>query len=306
MIAEKEDVQNPEALKHLLCKHRVTFWDSVPSTMNYLVQYLDDCGEEYLQTDLRLVFMSGDWIHVTLPERLKKYFPNAEVISLGGATEGTVWSIYHPVAGEDSARISIPYGRPIANTGFYILDANRKPVPSGVAGELYIGGIGVAAGYVNDPERTETSFVRNPFTGGDEWMYKTGDLGRMLPEGEIEFLGRMDHQVKIRGYRVELGEVESKLLKHPGIRDAVVADRMDNDSGKYLCAYIVWQNDRDPAIGEFLAGALPEYMIPAYFVDIDSIPLTVNGKVDRKSLNAIGIQANARERESVQGTVRKQ
>ena len=290
VIAEKEDVQNPEALKCLLRQHRVTFWDSVPSTMNYLVQYLEDCGEEYVQNDLRLVFMSGDWIHATLPEKLKKYFPNAEVISLGGATEGTVWSIYHPVAKEDSSRISIPYGKPIANTGFYILDANKKPVPAGVAGELYIGGAGVAAGYMNDPERTGASFVRNPFAGRNELMYKTGDMGRMLPEGEIEFLGRMDHQVKIRGYRVELGEIESKLLKHPGIRDAVVADKTDTATGKYLCAYVVWIDEKDPSIREFLAEALPDYMIPAYFIDIDSIPLTANGKVDRKALNTITIQ----------------
>ncbi len=295
VIAEKENVQNPEALIGLLRKHRVTFWDSVPSTLNYLVQYLDNCGEEYVQNDLRLAFMSGDWIPVALPEKLKKYFPNAAVISLGGATEGTVWSIYHPVVREDSSRISIPYGRPIANTSFYILDVNKRPVPAGVAGELYIGGIGVAAGYVNDPDRTDASFVRNPFAGRDELMYKTGDLGRMLPEGEIEFLGRLDHQVKIRGYRVELGEVESKLLKHPGIRDAVVTDRMDNNTGKYLCAYIVWENDRDTAIREFLAKVLPDYMIPAYFIDVDSIPLTVNGKVDRKVLNEINIRTECKD-----------
>jgi tyrocidine synthetase-3 len=290
VIAEKEDVQNPEALKDLLRQHRVTFWDSVPSTMNYLVQYLEDCGEEYVQTDLRLVFMSGDWIHVALPGKLKKYFPNAEVISLGGATEGTVWSIYHPVAMEDSSRSSIPYGRPIANTSFYILDVNKRPLPAGVAGELYIGGIGVAAGYMNDPEKTAASFVRNPYVSKDEFMYKTGDIGRMLPEGEIEFMGRMDHQVKIRGYRVELGEVESKFLKHPGIRGAVVTDRTDNGTEKYLCAYIVWKNEKDPAIREYLAEVLPDYMIPAYFIDIESIPLTANGKVDRKALNAITIQ----------------
>ena len=287
VIARKEQVQNPEELKQLLTMNRITFWDSVPSTMNYLVNFLDESNEPYKQEDLRLVFMSGDWIPVKLPERLKKNFPKARVISLGGATEGTVWSNYYPVEKVDEFQTSIPYGKPIANNYFYILDRNLKVVPKGVAGELFIGGVGVAKGYMNDEERTKASFIRNRFFDApDEMMYKTGDLGRMLPDGNMEFLGRIDHQVKIRGYRVELGEIENKLLKHPLIKEAVAVDKTDAGGNKYLCAYIVWHEEAQTLaeMKEYLSYELPDYMIPAYFVSIDAIPLTSNGKINRKSL----------------------
>ncbi len=286
VIARREQVQNPTELKQLLIDHRITFWDSVPSTMNFLVNSLEESGSEYIQENLRLVLMSGDWIPVRLPERLKKYFPQAGVISLGGATEGTVWSIYYPVEKVDEYQTSIPYGRPLANNYFYILDRDLNLAPKGVAGELYIGGVGVARGYMNDPERTAASFMRNRFLNNPgEMMYKTGDLGRMQPDGNIEFLGRIDHQVKIRGYRVELGEIESKLLKHLAVKDAVVVDKMDTGGNKYLCAYVVWNEEQAvPQMKEFLGRELPDYMIPNYFIGIDRIPLTFNGKIDRKSL----------------------
>ncbi|HEX3045261.1 MAG TPA: amino acid adenylation domain-containing protein [Bacillota bacterium] len=300
VIARKEQVQNPAELTELLSKHRITFWDSVPSTMNYLVNTLADVGTDYVQEDLRLVFMSGDWIPVSLPERLARYFPNARTISLGGATEGTVWSIYYPIEKCVHARsefqTSIPYGRPIVNNYFYILDQNRNVVPKGVAGELYIGGVGVARGYMNDEEKTSAAFVKNRFIDSprseapprcerERMMYRTGDLGRMLPDGNIEFLGRKDHQVKIRGYRVELGEIESKLLKHGAVKEAVVVDKTGADGNKYLCAYIVWHEEQTVAtMREYLAGELPDYMIPTYYIAIERIPLTSNGKIDRKAL----------------------
>ncbi len=290
VITRKEQVQNPGELKQLLLKHRITFWDSVPSTMNYLVNTLAESDRTYIQESLRLVFMSGDWIPVSLPGNLKKHFPNARVISLGGATEGTVWSIYYPVESVSEYQASIPYGRPIANNYFYILDRNLKVVPKGVAGELYIGGVGVARGYMNDGERTKASFIPDRFIdvpAGEPapMMYKTGDLGRMLPDGNIEFLGRIDHQVKIRGYRVELGEIESQIMKHPAVREAVAVDRVDASGNKYLCAYIVWNTVLTVTeIKGYLAGELPDYMIPTYFISIGEIPLTQNGKIDRKAL----------------------
>ena len=286
VIAGREQVQNPAELERLLTDHQITFWDSVPSTMNFLVNYLENGNERYMQNQLRLVFMSGDWIPVDLPGRLRRYFPNAEVISLGGATEGTVWSNWYPVTtvGEDWA--SIPYGKPIANNRFYILDKKLKPVPKGVAGELYIGGAGVARGYMNDEAKTMASFMRDPFLDSpDAVMYRTGDLGRMLPDWNMEFLGRKDCQVKIRGYRVELGEIESKLLRHPAVREAIVADRTGADGSRYLCAYIVWEEERTAVqMRDFLLKELPDYMVPSYFVGIDAIPLTANGKIDRKAL----------------------
>ena len=181
VIGKKEQIQNPKELSGLLLKEKVTFWDSVPSTMSYLISSLEEDGGEYIQENLRLVFMSGDWIAVNLPGRVKKFFPNARVISLGGATEGTVWSIYYPIEKVDEYQTSIPYGRPIDNNYFYILDDNQCVVPLGVAGELYIGGVGVARGYMNDEQRTKASFLQDRFRGTDGgMMYKTGDLGRML------------------------------------------------------------------------------------------------------------------------------
>jgi tyrocidine synthetase-3 len=286
VIGKKEQIQNPKELSGLLLKEKVTFWDSVPSTMSYLISSLEEDGGEYIQENLRLVFMSGDWIAVNLPGRVKKFFPNARVISLGGATEGTVWSIYYPIEKVDEYQTSIPYGRPIDNNYFYILDDNQCVVPLGVAGELYIGGVGVARGYMNDEQRTKASFLQDRFRGTDGgMMYKTGDLGRMLPDRNIEFLGRKDHQVKIRGYRVELGEIESQLQKHERIKEAVAADRTDKDGNRYICAYIVTQQEITvQELKDYLLGKLPEYMVPSCFMNLEKLPLTPNGKIDRKSL----------------------
>lgn len=284
VMAKKEQIQDPAQLKQLLKEEKITFWDSVPSTMNYIVNSIEENQEDYCQTDLRIVFMSGDWIPVRLPDNVRKYFPHARVISLGGATEGTVWSIYYPIEKVTEYQTSIPYGKPMDNNYFYILDDNRKVVPYGVAGELYIGGVGVARGYANDVEKTAAAFVENRFIPGEK-MYKTGDLGRMLPDGNIEFLGRKDHQVKIRGYRVELGEIENQLLKYEDIREAVAVDRTDARGSKYLCVYFV--SDRDITLSELrehLSGELPDYMMPAYFVRMERLPLTSNGKMDRKAL----------------------
>lgn len=286
VIAGKGKVQNPEDLKSVLINESITFWDSVPSTMNYLVNTLEENGDEFIQNSLRLVFMSGDWIPVKLPDKIKKYFPETRLISLGGATEGTVWSIYYPIEKVSEYQTSIPYGRPIDNNYFYILDDNGRVLPEGVAGELYIGGVGVARGYMGNAEKTAASFVKDRFRDTAEaMMYKTGDLGRMLPEGNIEFLGRKDHQVKIRGYRVELGEIENQLQGHEFITDAVVADWADAGGNKYLCAYIVSEQELTiQELKDYLTKKLPDYMIPSYFMNLDKLPLTSNGKIDRKSL----------------------
>jgi amino acid adenylation domain-containing protein len=207
------------------------------------------------------------------------------VISLGGATEGTVWSIFHPVETIDEAWLSIPYGRPLDNNTFYILDRNLELVPPGVVGDLYIGGIGVARGYAGDPEKTAASYLPDPFSGPGGRLYRTGDLGRMLPEGEIEFLGRSDHQVKVRGFRIELGEIESQLARCPGVREAAVLARSDRSGQKYLCAYVVGGEEAmAAALREELSAVLPGYMVPDTFVFLAALPLTANGKIDRRAL----------------------
>jgi amino acid adenylation domain-containing protein len=286
VIADRDDLHDHPTLTRLLVDEHVTFWDSVPSTMQHLVTMLEENNPSFLQSDLRLVFMSGDWIPVSLPQRIQRFFPQAAVISLGGATEGTVWSNYYPVESVGPLQTSIPYGVPIANNYFYILDDDRNPVPQGVAGELYIGGVGVARGYMHDPQKTAQSFVRNPFLPGpEERMYKTGDLGRMLPSGVMEFLGRKDHQVKIRGFRVELGEIEAHLVKHPAVQQAVVVDRQDTSGQKYLCAYVVCRQEfTAAAMRDHLAQTLPGYMIPSFLVHLDALPLTANGKIARSAL----------------------
>ncbi|HSF41611.1 MAG TPA: amino acid adenylation domain-containing protein, partial [Thermoanaerobaculia bacterium] len=285
VIARQEEIQDPAALLRLVVEQKVTFWSSVPSTLGLLVQYLEETDPGFRGEDLRLAFLSGDWIPLSLPERAKRFFPNLRVISLGGATEATVWSIFHPVLRIDEAWASIPYGRPLDNNTFYILDESLELVPPGVVGDLYIGGVGVARGYAGDPEKTAASYRPDPFSGPGQRLYRTGDLGRMLPEGEIEFLGRSDHQVKVRGFRIELGEIESQLSRAPGVREAVVLARTDRAGQRYLCGYVVASDKVSVgALQEHLAGSLPGYMIPDTFVFLSELPLTSNGKIDRKAL----------------------
>lgn len=286
VIVEQQELMDVPKLKNMMQAYGITFWDSVPTTMDYLVRELETADAGYIQSTLRVVFMSGDWIPVNLPDRIKKYFPNTQVISLGGATEGTVWSNFYPVKEVGKDWSSIPYGRPMDNNFFYILNEQLQPVPNGVAGELYIGGVGVARGYANDKEKTDYSFVKDPFNdkaGGR--MYRTGDLGRMLPDYNMEFIGRKDDQVKIRGYRIELGEIESVLRQSEMIRQAVVLARAGKDGKKRLVSYVVGKNgyERDTVIG-FLKSKLPEYMVPTQWVELDALPLTSNNKIDKKAL----------------------
>ncbi|MES2703277.1 MAG: amino acid adenylation domain-containing protein [Bacteroidota bacterium] len=283
VIAQKEEVPNIAKVTELLQRFEITFWDSVPSTMDYLTDRLATTNPEYVQTSLRVVFMSGDWIPVPLPEKIRNHFPNANVISLGGATEGTVWSNYYPIGQVQQDWKSIPYGRPITNNSFYILNEQLQPVPTGVIGELFIGGVGVARGYANDTAKTNYSFLPDPFYS--HWggrMYRTGDLGRMLPGGIMEFVGRKDSQIKIRGHRVELGEIEAVIRQCQSVATAIVLLSADK---KQLVSYVVPGKyyDRDTVIAH-MKKKLPEYMLPGKWVELDRIPLTSNGKTDTKAL----------------------
>jgi amino acid adenylation domain-containing protein len=275
--------RDPDAWTQLLHRHEVTIWNTVPALMEMLVEHAAARGEGL--DVLRLVLMSGDWIPLSLPGRIHAVAPQAEVISLGGATEASIWSIHHPIGELDPEWPSIPYGRPLANQTFAVLDSDLQPVPTWVPGELYIGGIGVARGYWADPEKTAERFITHPVTG--ERLYRTGDLGRYHPDGTIEFLGRNDHQVKINGYRIELGEIEAKLSAHPAVKDAIVTA-----SDNQLTAYLIPISetaaaDPDPLISDVrraLAASLPDYMVPRNFVPLDALPLSANGKVDRSAL----------------------
>jgi amino acid adenylation domain-containing protein len=286
VIATQEQVQDFSSLRRLLAEERITFWDSVPTTLNYLVTELSHSKEKFELDSLRIAFLSGDWIPVSLPGRARTYFPEVSVVSLGGATEGTVWSNYYPADDIDEDWVSIPYGVPIDNNFFYVLDEDMNLVPPGITGELFIGGAGVSEGYINDPGKTRHSFMDDPFSMlPGARMYRTGDLGRILPDGNMEFLGRKDFQVKIRGYRVELGEIETVLSRYEGVKEALVNAASDKNGVKYLAAYYIADRDlSSDALTRMLGQHLPEYMIPGFFIRLEYFPLNANGKIDRKAL----------------------
>ncbi|CAM3715355.1 amino acid adenylation domain-containing protein [Nocardiopsis rhodophaea] len=209
---------DPSHWADLAERHGITLWNSVPAQLQMLLHYLDT--EPRKLDRLRLALLSGDWIPLALPGHAGRHLPGTELVSLGGATEAAIWSIHHRIRRVEPYWRSIPYGAPLANQRFHVLDSAMRDRPDLVAGELYIAGTGLAKGYLDDPERTAERFPRHPESG--EHLYRTGDLGRYLPDGEIEFLGRVDQQVKIRGHRVELGEIDAVLSEHPAVGSSAV------------------------------------------------------------------------------------
>ncbi len=236
--------------------------------------------------DLRLTLLcGGEALSRELVGRLRAC--GAALWNLYGPTETTVWSTVQPVESTDRP---IPIGRPIANTRAYIVDRQLQPVPVGVPGELYLGGMGLAHGYLNRPDLTAERFIPDPFSSDPgARLYRTGDLARYLSDGNIEYLGRIDHQVKVRGFRIEPGEIEAALLRLPTVQGVVVTVHEDEPGNKRLVAYLVPHPELAPSVGDlrrYLQGRLPEYMIPSTFVLLDAMPLTANGKIDRHLLPA--------------------
>jgi amino acid adenylation domain-containing protein len=280
-VADEHEQRDPARLAELLHSGGITMWDSAPAALQQLMPFLTYAAQS---PTLRLVMLSGDWIPVTLPDQVREVFPNAKVMALGGATEAAIWSNWFPVEAVDPAWPSIPYGRPIRQTQYHILDSRLEPVPVGAAGELHIGGLCLADGYLNRPELTAVRFIADPFRPGER-LFKTGDLARYLPDGNIEFLGRIDHQVKVRGFRVELGEIEAALAQHPAVRYVVVKPFTDDSGSTSLAAYVVRKVAVESAdLRQHLRHDLPDYMVPSAFVFLDALPVTPNGKVDRASL----------------------
>ncbi|MCP5105826.1 MAG: amino acid adenylation domain-containing protein, partial [bacterium] len=222
---------------------------------------------------IKRFIVGGEALDSSLAADIASNF-EVEIYNEYGPTEATVGCMIHRFGAEDCNRPTVPIGVPAANVQVHLLDRKQRPVPTGAAGEIHIGGHGLATGYLNRPELTAEKFYK---------FYKTGDLGRWLNNGTIEFIGRTDQQVKIRGYRIELAEIENRLREHPRITEAVVIDRTGKTGEKYLCAYIVGTGDE---LDRFLAQTLPEYMIPSFFVSVERIPLTANGKIDRAALPA--------------------
>ena len=285
-IATSQELREPERLVEWLESGEITFWDSAPPA---LVQLRPFFPAHPGRGRLRLVFLSGDWIPVPLPDQVRAAWPGAQVVSLGGATEATVWSNWYAIGQVDRSWPSIPYGRPIRNARYYVLDRHLQPQPVGIPGELFIAGPCLSDGYLNRPELNAEKFLPDPLMGAaGERMYRTGDLARFFPDGNIEFLGRIDHQVKVRGFRIELGEIEAVLNTAPGVQGSLVLAPKDasgerNLVGYVLCAQTGWN---EAAVREHARGKLPEYMVPTYLVRLDAFPLTSNGKVDRAALPA--------------------
>ncbi len=278
------ETRNPGRWAELVFQHGVTVWNTVPALMQMLLDFNEGRDRSALRS-LRLALFSGDWVPVGLADRLKAQVDGIRVISMGGATEASIWSIDYPIERVETSWASIPYGKPMKNQRWYVLGEGLERRPVWVPGELYIGGVGLARGYWRDDQKTNERFVRYPETG--ERIYRTGDWGRYLPDGNIEFLGREDGQVKIRGFRVELGEIEAAISALAEVREALCATYSDVSGQKSLVAYVVRHEGADidgAAIRSKLAAKLPEYMVPPQVLFLEAMPLSPNGKVDRKAL----------------------
>lgn len=278
--------KEPETIVDAIRENKITIIHFVPSMLDMFLEYIEmkNCIEE-IKT-LRQVFASGEALSLHQVRKFNRLLYNqngTKLANLYGPTEATVDVSYFDCS-NDSDINKVLIGKPIDNINLYIVDNNLKLQPVGVEGELIIAGDGLARGYLNRPSLTEEKFVICPFANNKR-VYKTGDIARWMPDGNIEYLGRKDFQVKIRGNRVELGEIEAKLKDYNDIKNAVVVLKEDKSGNKYLCAYII--SDSNPSVielREYLLNYLPEYMVPSYFVKIEEIPLTLNGKIDRKAL----------------------
>jgi amino acid adenylation domain-containing protein len=281
---------DPAAMADLIRRERIECLELVPALAEILADHFQRQGENL--GSIRLLAVGSDTVRGRLYRRLRKLVgPAGNVVNSYGLTETTIDSTYFggPMEELDGENALVPIGRPLPGTRTYVLDQRREPVPVGFAGELYIGGSGVARGYAGDPRQTAERFVPNPYGAPGSRMFATGDRARWRQEGALELLGRQDGQVKIRGFRVELTEVEAALQRHPWVREAVVDASEDKTGGKRLVAYIVTHSPGEHEAAElrrFLQAELPDYMVPSAFVMLAALPLSSNGKIDRKALPA--------------------
>jgi thioesterase domain-containing protein len=290
VIIKQKTLLDPAAFARTLEQQAVTIlW----LTVGLFNQYAHILQKQF--AGLRYLMSGGDVLDPAVVARVLSSHAPQHLLNGYGPTESTTFTTTYEIAAVREDGSSIPIGRPISNTQVYILDAQGEPAPVGVVGELYIGGAGVALGYLNRPELTAEKFVTDPFSGEPgARMYRSGDLGRWLPDGNIEFLGRNDFQVKIRGFRVELGEIEARLAKHPAVREAFVVAREERPGDKRLVAYYTTSLKDGPEanvpsaeqLRAYLSTGLPEYMVPSAFMALEAWPLTPNGKLDRRALPA--------------------
>ncbi|MBN1400691.1 MAG: amino acid adenylation domain-containing protein, partial [Anaerolineae bacterium] len=289
VLCPREILLDGAALYTLIQAEEIDCAEFVPVVLRQLMQHLEQSGQSL--DDMRLVICGSDsWYVAEYTDFLRFCGPETRLINSFGLTEATIDSSYFEAqALHLSGEQLLPIGRPFANMQLYILDAHMQPLPIGVPGELYVGGKGLARGYLGQPDLTAERFVTAPFGAR---LYKTGDMARYLPDGNIQFLGRMDNQVKIRGFRIELGEVEAVLAQHPAVASAAVIAREDTPGDQRLAAYLVAAAAGGPAgqlpssgeLRRYVQDRLPDYMVPSAFVALEALPLTPNGKIDRRAL----------------------
>jgi len=278
--------KDPAHWVDLIHRHKVTLWNSVPTMLQMLLEYLGE-HDQRAHPSIRLAFVGGETVNPELADRFTAIFDNASLVSVGGPTETTLWNIMHPINPSDFRKKRIPYGKPISNSQYYVLNQAMEDRPVWVTGELYCSGIGLAKGYWMDEEKTDSVFIQHPDTG--QKLYKTGDIGRYLPDGNIEILGRTDFQLKIRGYRIEAGEIEYALSRHPWVQTSIVKSLADADGEDRLVAYVTLKPvaEREVDISEllkFLHQRLPQEMVPSSIFLLDRLPRLPNGKIDRNRL----------------------
>ncbi|HST62423.1 MAG TPA: amino acid adenylation domain-containing protein, partial [Longimicrobium sp.] len=290
VIPRPAELRDPAAWAALCRRHGVTLWNSAPALLGMLTEHVE-AHPAAAPAGLRLAFLGGDWVPVPLADRVRAWAPEMrDFIVMGGATEASIHSLIHRVGEIDPAWRSIPYGVPMANQRAWVLDRHLREVPVGVAGELFLGGMGLARGYTGRAGFTAERFLPDPH-GGEPGsrLYRTGDRARYGADGVVELLGRIDHQVKIRGFRIEPGEIEAALRRHPAVARAVVVARADGGESR-LVAYLLPADPAAPPVArelrDGLRATLPDYMVPAAYVVLDRLPLSPNGKVDRAQLPA--------------------
>ncbi|MGF9564874.1 non-ribosomal peptide synthetase [Neorhizobium sp. JUb45] len=279
VVPPDSEFPDPAATLAACARHGVTVWNSVPALLDMALSASTDAPVSALKT-LRTIMLSGDWIPLALAQKVLVDFPDAKLFSLGGATEASIWSNFYPVTAIDPAWKSIPYGFGLSGQQLHVLDAHGRTCPIGVTGEIHIEGFGLAEGYLNDAEKTAASFVVHE---SGRRLYRTGDLGRMLPDGAIEFLGRKDFQLKIGGHRIEAGDVEANLTRHPDIDQALVFAMPTPGGHPILVACYTGRSMPSSELGAWLGERLPRYMVPDRIVHLDTLPLSANGKRDRKA-----------------------
>lgn len=282
VLLKAGDEKDPKEILKAIEKNNITHINFVPSMLSIFLDTMK-AEERNIFDRVRYVLACGEALPVHTVNKFYKLLDKAKLENIYGPTESTIYATRYSL-NRTVMETGVPIGKPMGNIRAYILDTMGRPQPAGIIGELYLAGCGLARGYIHREELTRERFVSDPFLSGER-MYRTGDLARWLPDGNIEFFGRVDNQVKIRGYRIEIDEIEEQLRKVAGIREAVVTARSGSDGSSYLCAYYAADGMTDAAgIKRYLSGVLPEYMLPAYYIKLERLPLTSNGKVDRKLL----------------------